>query len=376
MKKNAIAEKVETVNAETAVKPKAVENPMDKIKQVTPELLIQTVPIKGDVDHARLVSVITRINSELLTCGAIFTDDGFIEGLNRQQFATVVNPIVLDEFQAELAGELKAALRAEGSPIRVHADWLGGDELETFLDHIADKAIKGNVGFIEDDGELENLILSELAKIKAPQEDPVKDAELKAFIAANTKPLEPLNPKPEKVVVEVEAASEPVVEVSVTKPTNLSTQEFNVGIDANNACEVKIKAVDSDGKEVKVSRVEIVSSRLPYKPTFTHSQATDGEWFAASSPIPSVGKLTAEEIKEIVAKTIVEFRDNFNGKQCEWNTSLVFPDPDVNLLGMFTDEELNRLVWGFSEPDLSCWDIQSVIARPYGLEFTYENMVA
>lgn len=382
MKKNAIAAAVDiaTTNATPAAdQPHEVEQ-MERISQLSPEALIKNIPIHGEVDHDRLARVVTQVNAELAANGAVFTDDGHVEGLSRQRFAELVNPIVLAEFKPELSADLKSALLADNSPVKQMAPWLQGEELDTLLNRICDVAIDSNVGLIDDDGELVELIAKEVDKIKPPQEDPEKQAELEEFINAHTKPLEPKNPKPAPVEpqpVQSKTTVEKTVEVDVkageVKIEERKTHEYSVGLDESKTHEVKIKATDSSGKEVKVARVEIVSRLIPYTPTFEHKQDVDGEWVAIASPIPAVGKMTDLEIKEMVAKTIVEFRENFNGKQCEWNTKLVFPDDEVDLLGMFTQGEINQLVWGFSEPDLDCWDIQSVQTHLYGLEFTYKE---
>lgn len=380
MKKNAIAAAVDTAtNTTPAAEQREVEQ-MERINQITPDTLVKNIPIHGEVDSERLVRVVNQVNAELAANGAVFTEDGHVEGLSRQRFAELVNPIVLAEFKPELSADLKQALLADNSPVKQMAPWLTGEELDAFLNRICDVAIDANVGLIDDDGELVELIAKELDAIKPPQEDPEKQAELEAFIDKHTKPLEPKNPKPEPVepqAVQTKTTVEKSVEVDVkageVKIEERKTQEFSVGLDEAKTHEVKIKATDASGKEVKVARVEIVSRLLPYTPMFEQKQDVDGEWVAVASPIPAVGKMSEAEIKEMVAKTIVEFRENFNGKQCEWNTKLVFPDDEVDLLGMFTQDELNVLVWGFSEPDLDCWDIQTVKTHLYGLEFTYKE---
>ncbi len=378
MKKNAIAAAVDTATNTTApaAEPREVEQ-MERINQITPDTLVKNIPIHGEVDNGRLIRVVNQVNAEHAANGAVFTDDGHVEGLSRQRFAELVNPIVLAEFKPELSADLKQALLADNSPVKQMAPWLTGEELDTFLNRICDVAIDANVGLIDDDGELVELIAKELDAIKPPQEDPEKQAELEAFIDKHTKPLEPKNPKPEPVQAKttVEKSVEVDVKAGEVKIEERKTHEYSVGLDETKTHEVKIKATDASGKEVKVARVEIVSRLLPYTPTFEQKQDVDGEWVAVASPIPAIGKMTDVEIKEMVAKTIVEFRENFNGKQCEWNTKLVFPDDEVDLLGMFTQDELNTLVWGFSEPDLDFWDIQSVKTHLYGLEFTYKEAV-
>lgn len=76
------------------------------------------------MDHDRLARVVTQVNAELAANGAVFTDDGHVEGLSRQRFAELVNPIVLAEFKPELSADLKSALLLANSPVKQMAPWL------------------------------------------------------------------------------------------------------------------------------------------------------------------------------------------------------------------------------------------------------------
>lgn len=328
------------------------------IAPLTHESLVSALPEGLNPDADKIASVIVLINEELVKAGATFGDGGYIVGIDKPKFSQICNMLILREFNAEI----RSVAKAEAAKIvqQNHADdvkGLSSDDIETIIDELVDVMMDGATEDI-DDKQLEELVQRRIGMLQAKH---VRTAHDEADAKVEIKITQP------KVDVEVTVSTEPV---------GATSEEFEAGLINSGQQRLEIKATDADGKEVKVAKVALKRISLPYVPTFEQKQDAADEWIAVASPIPMVTKLNAEEIKEIVAKTIVAFRDDFNGKQCHWNTKLVFPDECVDVLNMFTEAELTYLVWGYAEPDLDCWDVQRVVPHVYGLEYFYKDEMA
>lgn len=325
------------------------------VPPITEEILMQNLPIGAVVAPERLTSMIQRITAELVAGGAIFNDKGEVINFTEQMYASVVNPIMLTEFREEFENEIRAELTAPNGIVKQLAPWLGGEEYNLVINRLVTTIFDSN--FDAGDAAYLEIVREELGKLQPPEQDPAKLKELENFIQQHTRPVQTKNPLPDALPTTVE---------------QVKKTEVIAGTDTRSNLKVEITATDTKGNPVKVSKVEISSSMAPYEPTFQHECSDDGRWIAVASPIPAVSSMKPAEIKDVVAKTIVAFR-GYNGNQCEWNERLIFPDREVDLSNMFTANELNVLVWGFDVPDLSCWDIQSVTPRVYGLDFTYRK---
>ncbi len=321
------------------------------IAPLTQESLIAALPEGLNPDAGKIATTITRINAELVQLGATFDSNGGIIGISKEVFGKTCNRAILESFDEEIR-EL-AREEASKAVMSEHAEEVKGIPKEA-LDVIIDETV--------------NMMMD-------ANDDSVGDV-AEEYITNRLAELREKYPLPEPVVV-VEASptiSSSVAEVSVTVKPATSTEQFEQGFVDSNSQRLEIKATDVHGKEVKVQSVQFKRVHVPYTPSFEQKQdSVDESWAALASPIPHVAELSDAELKEVVAKTIVAFRDKFNGMQCHWNTKLVFPDERVNLIGMFTKDELSMLVWGYAEPDLDCWDIQRVVPHVYGLEFFYDE---
>lgn len=351
-----------TTNAPTPVVEKTIING---------DLILANIPpFITEPSGEKITTAVSNLSTQLVSDGVVFDNDGYaiiedeaLNGMVKETIYQLFRDELIEYTRHESFEALKNNPDAQGLPPEV---------IDAAVTIVATHAVDTRCE--PDDNYVIEVLLQEMEAYNASNPTPAVEVTVESVVSEVTVEVDDgakvtvaANPEPTAESAQVQQAE---VTVNVAPSTSDTTTTITAGTSAG--VETTIVVKDKDGKEVaNAASVTIKAARAAYSPNWRQVE-TDGEYSAVCDPIPAVGELNPAELKDIVASAMIKFREGFNGKQCFWNTKVVFPD-NIDVGAMFTKDETNLLIWGYTEPDLDCWDVQSVQKKSYGFDLSYRN---
>lgn len=322
---------VEVSSTVEVVEPQQAETTVVNLAQYVRENKPST---ESNVDSDKMALLLQSLTTRLVSDGYVFNDDGDVVVDDIIALKKTLIDVGFDVYKDEFLTSFRQGTTADLSAAEFAA--AGEDAVNAAIDKIVEHTIERR-------GNPDKVVVTEIVAGLAAAALVNQSKQGSATTTTTT--------------VEVEATSQPVEEVVI------KASDSDAGGKA-----VTITATTTDGKTVAAKEVVVKTARATYVPNWRQVES-DGTFSAVCDPMPGVADYTTAEVKDTIVKAMDAFRE-FNGKQCNWNTQVVFPD-DVDFAGMFEPAEVNELIWGFEEPDLECWDVQSVQVKSYGFDLSY-----